>query len=125
MNKYHDKKYNTIDIWTLHHFTAGLVSSVCIFPDNIELSFVVSNLTHLFTESMEHETCTWDGSTVNSFGNHLADIIVFLFGWILGRIYLKRDTFMKIFSISVLLIFIISEVDDYLKGGCCIDSIDL
>lgn len=72
------------DLWSVGHFSMGIVSYYLLKKMNIETveNFVISNGIHLMIEFIER-SCV-DGKVVETFENHVADVILFLIGWLIS-----------------------------------------
>ena len=69
------------DLWSVGHFSMGIVSYYLLKKMNIETveNFVMSNGIHLMIEFIERSYV--DGKVLETFENHVADVVLFLLGW--------------------------------------------
>ena len=72
------------DLWSVGHFSMGIVSYYLLKKMNIETveNFVMSNGIHLMIEIIERSYM--NGKVLESFENHVADVILFLIGWFIS-----------------------------------------
>lgn len=69
------------DLWSVGHFSMGIVSYYLLKKMNIETlqNFLISNGLHLMIEFIERSYM--NGKVLESFENHVADVVLFLLGW--------------------------------------------
>ncbi len=80
----------SIYIYTFGHFIAGLLSQTLVSTStNLSLSsnFVITNLFHIFIEFLEKDK-NKNGEIVETFKNHISDIIIFIVGWLVSDKYI-------------------------------------
>lgn len=72
------------DLWSVGHFSMGIVSYYLLKKMNVETveNFVISNGIHLMIEFIERSHV--NGKVVETFENHVADVILFLIGWLIS-----------------------------------------
>lgn len=72
------------DLWSVGHFSMGIVSYYLLKKMNIETveNFVISNGIHLMIEFIE-KSCV-DGKVLETYDNHVADVVLFLIGWLIS-----------------------------------------
>ena len=99
-----------VDIHTVGHFIGGVISRLVIFPNNIRLSFIISNIGHLIIELLEKNKNS-NGIIVETSINHLGDILFFLLGWIIANYYyIKLPNNIYYILLIVLLIICSKEI---------------
>ena len=77
---------DALDYHSLNHFVGGFVSFIClksIGASDLQ-SFTIANGVHLIIECLEHNQAK-DGRLLESFENHVGDIVLFAVGWFLSR----------------------------------------
>jgi hypothetical protein len=69
------------DLWSVGHFSMGIVSYYLLKKMNIETlqNFMISNGIHLMIEFIERSYV--DGKVLETYENHVADVVLFLLGW--------------------------------------------
>jgi|SRR5210317_1748650 len=72
------------DLWSIGHFSMGIVSYYLLKKMNVETveNFVISNGIHLIIEFIEKSSM--NGKVLESFENHVADVILFFIGWFIS-----------------------------------------
>src|SRR5210317_800609 len=72
------------DLWSIGHFSMGIVSYYLLKKMNIETveNFVMSNGIHLMIEIIERSYM--NGKVLETFENHVADVVLFLIGWLIS-----------------------------------------
>ena len=72
------------DLWSVGHFSMGIVSYYLLKKMNIETveNFVMSNGIHLMIEIIERSYM--NGKVLETFENHVADVVLFLIGWLIS-----------------------------------------
>jgi len=72
------------DLWSVGHFSMGIVSYYLLKKMNIETveNFVISNGIHLMIEFIEKSYV--DGKVLETYDNHVADVVLFLIGWLIS-----------------------------------------
>ncbi len=73
---------NYIDIYTLHHFTGGILAQSLLNSLGMSTckNFIISNGLHSFIEYIEHNVSP-TGKILENTRNHVTDILAFLLGW--------------------------------------------
>ena len=101
------------DIWPLLHFAWGIIIPSILYPENPVISVIISNLAHLFTESMEHNTLP-NGQPLTSTINHVTDILFFFLGSMFSLFfihnYFQKDVNSRIILLFISLLALINEV---------------
>jgi hypothetical protein len=72
------------DLWSLGHFVMGIISYLILKKADFKTTenFVISNGLHLLVEFIERSQV--NGKILESFSNHVGDVIFFLLGWIIS-----------------------------------------
>ena len=79
---------NYFDKWTLGHLFGGILSCSLIQYSNIPvaINFTIANGIHYLIEKIEKSVAP-DGSVLETFENHIGDIISFFIGWMIAYYY--------------------------------------
>tara|TARA_Y100000817_G_C16794714_1_gene516819 strand:+ start:23 stop:412 length:390 start_codon:yes stop_codon:yes gene_type:complete len=95
------------DKYTKFHFVSGTISYLLLKTQKLSTkkNFLYANTLHLLLELFEHNK-TPEGRILETNGNHLSDIIVFLIGWLLG-FYINLEHYVPTFITPFLWIFLI------------------
>ena len=124
--------FHIIDSYTFSHFFFGFICKLVIFSNIPLYSFIISNGIHLIVEINEHNYDN-NNKQLESFTNHLGDVIAFFIVWYLCYYFnynlsskKKLDVFLKYFLLSIIFIGLYSETSreiyPYHKGyifGLC------
>lgn len=72
------------DLWSLGHFVMGIISYLILKKADFKTidNFAISNGLHLLVEFIERSQV--NGKTLESFSNHVGDVLFFLLGWIIS-----------------------------------------
>lgn len=75
---------DTFDINSFEHFVMGVLSGYTLRGSGFSVTnnFLLSNISHLIIELLEHNV--YQGIILESFTNHVTDIILFFVGWVLS-----------------------------------------
>ena len=74
------------DMYTLAHFVFGIFATYSLWPDDIYVSFVLSNVVHFFIEIAEKNQHPQTKKILESDTNHATDIFAFFIGSIIAVI---------------------------------------
>lgn len=126
----------TIDIYTFLHFLSGIMATYVLYPNDIYISFILSNIGHFIMEVYEQNIHPDTGVRLETDTNHVTDIIAFFFGSIIAIVlyqvltekYLcKTNVLLRIillFIVGLIVLFEISReifpryyLTEYLKGA--------
>jgi len=75
-----------VDIYTFGHFISGVLVQILVSAStNLSLTsnFVITNFFHILLEVLETDV-NKNGKTVETFKNHVSDIVVFVIGWLIA-----------------------------------------
>ena len=103
-----------IDYYTFSHFFFGFICKLVIFPNVPLYSFIVSNGVHLLVEL--NENTFYKSKRLESFNNHIGDIIAFFIGWYLCYYFnyslsnKKYNICIKYILLCIIIIALFSEV---------------
>ena len=104
-----------IDKWTLGHFIGGSMSGILIYPNDYIKSFILNNGFHFFIELLEKDISP-DGEILQTFDNHLFDIIAFFLGWLLSiKLELYKYITNIYFYILLIIVFVLSTLSEVLR----------
>lgn len=72
------------DLWSLGHFVMGIISYLILKKAEFKTNenFLISNGLHLLVEFIERSQV--NGKILESFSNHVGDVLFFLLGWIIS-----------------------------------------
>ena len=113
--------FHIIDSHTFSHFFFGFICKLVIFSNIPLYSFIISNGIHLIVEINEHNYDN-NNKQLESFTNHLGDVIAFFIGWYLCYYFnynlsskKKLDVFLKYFLLSKFLLdYILKHLVKYI-----------
>jgi len=74
-----------VDKHTIGHFCGGVLSYTMLQYSNVlvTLNFIIANGIHYMIEKTERSVAP-NGQVLETYENHIGDIIAFLLGWIVG-----------------------------------------